>query len=89
MYPTIEPRFEGLHKISPDISAAGADSDTNYFDVTLVSPLAPFHLTMRTSRPLTSVKAARAEKLRKYKGFISRLSGSDNLVPVPISMFGG
>ena len=84
-HPVLEPRPFGRHKERPDISALGSNRGSDMFDITICHPLSPARIRDGFENPLTLLKNAWDEKIRRFR----RVLHSVKLFPMPISTLGG
>ena len=64
-HPVIESRPFGLHKERPDISAIGSRGDSDMFRINICHPLSPTQIRDGLENPLTLLKNAWDEKMRR------------------------
>ena len=89
MHPIVEERPLGRHRERPDIRTLGRTGGTDLFDVTICHPLSQARIRDAVQNPLNILKAAWAGKVSRYAAMVHEAGRSEQLIPVPISPFGG
>ena len=88
-HPVLEPRPFGRHKERPDISALGSRGGSDMFDITICRPLSPARIRDGLGNPLTLLKNAWDEKIRRFRTVHHASATAAKLFPMPISTLGG
>ena len=83
--PVLEPRSFGRHKERPDISALGSHGSADMFDITICHPLSPARIRHGLENPLTLLKNAWEEKIRRFRRVREASATAAKLFPMPIS----
>ena len=84
-HPVLEPRSFGRHKERPDISALGSHGSADMFDITICHPLSPARIRHGLENPLTLLKNAWEEKIRRFRRVREASATAAKLFPMPIS----
>ena len=85
----LEPRPFGRHKECPDISALRSHGDSDMFDITICHPLSPARIRNGLEDPLTLLKNASDEKIRRFRRVLHASATAAKLFLMPISTLGG
>ena len=88
-HPVLEPRPFGRHKETPDTSAIGSHRGSDMFDITLCHPLCPARIRDGLENPLTLLKNAWYEKIRRFQGVFHASATAGKPFPISISTVGG
>ena len=87
--PVPEPRPFGRHKECPDISALRSHGGSDMFDITICHLLSPARIRDGLEDPLTLLKNASDEKIRRFRRVLHAPATPAKLFPMPISTLGG
>ena len=88
-HPVLEPRPFGRHKERPDMSALESHGGSDMFDITICHPLSLARIRDGLENPLTLLKNAWDEKIRRFCRVLYASATAAKLFPMPISTLGG
>ena len=83
-HPVLEPRPFGRHTERPDISALGSHRGSDMFDTTICHPLSPARIRDGLENPLTLVKNAWGEMIRRFRRVLRASATVAKPFPMPI-----
>ena len=87
--PIVEERLLRRHRERPDIRALGRSGGTELFEATICHPLNQARIRDVVENPLNLLKAVRTVKVSRHAGMLQAAGTGFNLLPVPLSTFGG
>ena len=82
--PILEPQPFGRHKERPDISALGSHGGSDMFDTTICHPHSPARIRDGLENPLTPLKNALDEKIRRFERVLHFSTTAPRLFPMRI-----
>ena len=86
--PVLQPRPFGQHRERPDTSALRSHGGSDIFDITDFHSLSPARIRDGLQNPLTLLKNAWGEKIRRFRRVLHASATVAKLFPMPISTLG-